>query len=95
MQGSLRASAIGWSLAGVPRGGGKDDDGIRGWFGRLSRHHGPAGQDLGVTPDLAWGLGFRGVWVGIGALLWVTGFLLFAVIVPIPGWLLSMVAIHR
>ena len=52
-------------------------------------------HDLGVTPDLAWGLGLLGVWVGIGALLWVTGVVLLAVIVPIPGWLLSMGAIYR
>lgn len=52
-------------------------------------------RDLGVTPDLAWGLGLLGIWIGVGALLWVAGVVLLAVVVPIPGWLLSMVAIHR
>lgn len=52
-------------------------------------------RDLGLTPDLAWGLGLLGVWIGVGALLWITGVVVLAVIVPIPGWLLSMVAVHR
>lgn len=52
-------------------------------------------RDTGITPDLAWGLGLLGIWAAVGVALWAAGVALAAVIVPIPGWLLSMVAIHR